>query len=634
MNRLVTFSLLFLLPTQLPAQITWITDCSDKEFCLNQGSCTEGNVFLSEKAVTACFNSPLVSYSYKIDLFNDGNTDISSSQDTMNGPLPVGKHKISWRATDNCANIANCTYFFTIKDCQPPNLLCINSLSQDVFPNCQAAFDASDFVLSLFDNCTPTNELILGIRKAGEGMGFPNQTSIVYEGCDLGPHEVEIWVKDENNLISLCIANAQVQDNSNSCGCSSNLTLEGCAFTADSAKLGDYTMQADLASLPPSVNLSAQQNVSDSCYSKTFNDLEKNGNFRIVVRSRRNDDPLNGVSTFDLVQTSKHILNLEPFQSAYQRLAADVNASNSVTTFDIVETRKLILGIYDTFPKVQSWRFIQPLADPSNLLSAAKDTYQITINNLNADTTLSDLDFVGIKMGDSNLSAPAAPSDANDRSPLLLNVEDRFLTTGETAFVAIRLADTSTLLGWQMAFSVDPARARIEGVEGLPEENFSILKNEIRALWFDPDGKHFSKSQTLFYLKIKALQPMSVAQVLSLTSQKIVSEAYLPAGKNSEQRHTFVLGFDTKQANGTTFFPPRPNPFSTETTFSFLLSQPSEVRLEVFDLSGKMIFEQQTEVGAGYQSLLLQASSVPREGVFFYRIRVNGEVFSGRLVRG
>jgi hypothetical protein len=334
------------------------------------------------------------------------------------------------------------------------------------------------------------------------------------------------------------------------------------------------------------------------------------------------------------VQTSKHILNLEPFQSAYQRLAADVNASNSVTTFDIVETRKLILGIYDTFPKVQSWRFIQPLADPSNLLSAAKDTYQITINNLNADTTLSDLDFVGIKMGDSNLSAPSAPNDANDRSPLLLNVEDRFLTAGETALVAVRLADASTLLGWQMAFSVDPARARIEGVEGLPEEDFSILKNEIRALWFDPVGKHFSKNQTLFHVKIRALQPMSVAQVLSLTSQKITSEAYFPAGKNSEQRHALVLGFDTKQANGTTFFPPCPNPFSTETTFGFLLPQPGEVRLEVFDLAGKMIFEQQTEVGAGYQSLLLQASNVPREGVFIYRIRVNGEVFSGRLVRG
>jgi hypothetical protein len=60
----------------------------------------------------------------------------------------------------------------------------------------------------------------------------------------------------------------------------------------------------------------------------------------------KDDNPLNGVTTYDLVLMSKHILGIEPLGSPYKMIAADANKSNSITTFDIVELRKLILGIY------------------------------------------------------------------------------------------------------------------------------------------------------------------------------------------------------------------------------------------------------------------------------------------------
>ncbi|MBK7937144.1 MAG: hypothetical protein IPJ82_08605 [Lewinellaceae bacterium] len=72
----------------------------------------------------------------------------------------------------------------------------------------------------------------------------------------------------------------------------------------------------------------------------------------------KDDNPLNGVSTYDLVLISKHILGLEPLNSPYKMIAADANKSNSITTFDIVEIRKLILGIYNELPNNTSWRFV------------------------------------------------------------------------------------------------------------------------------------------------------------------------------------------------------------------------------------------------------------------------------------
>ncbi len=289
--------------------IVWVSPCSNKTFCLNQGSCTMGDVFITEQAVTNCGN-PNVNYSFRIDLHSNGSIDIQSSADTVTGPFPKGTHTISWRASDNCGNInPGCTYQFTIKDCTPPNLLCLNGLTQNLeLPQCEATFDVKDFIINYSDNCTPKANIQLGIRKAGSGSGFPTDTSLTFGLCEQGFHTLQIWVKDENNLTNQCNSYVLVQDNANICECDldANITLQGCVHSADSSKLENYTLNAQLEG---------------------------------VVRAQRVSDPLLGVSTFDLVQINKHILAQQPLKNFYQVLAADVNQSKSITTLDIVEIR-------------------------------------------------------------------------------------------------------------------------------------------------------------------------------------------------------------------------------------------------------------------------------------------------------
>jgi hypothetical protein len=111
-----------------------------------------------EKAFTYCGNGN-INYSYRIDLDNNGSIDVNSSLDTVTGNFPTGTHKVLWRATDYCGNAVNCSYLFTIKDCSPPNLLCINGLTQTIErPLCDAHFLANQFILSMSDNCTPNNQ--------------------------------------------------------------------------------------------------------------------------------------------------------------------------------------------------------------------------------------------------------------------------------------------------------------------------------------------------------------------------------------------------------------------------------------------------------------------------------------------
>jgi lysyl endopeptidase len=136
----------------------------------------------------------------------------------------------------------------------------------------------------------------------------------------------------------------------------------------------------------------------------TFPNVPSGGTY--TVTASRDTNLLNGVSTLDLVAVSKHILNLEPLDSPWKMIAADINKSNSITTFDIVESRRAILGVYDAFPLLPSWRFLPSgttFINLQNPFEGGLPMSSITISNL--QSAQSNLNFTGVKVGDVNNSS-------------------------------------------------------------------------------------------------------------------------------------------------------------------------------------------------------------------------------------
>ncbi|GJM33647.1 MAG: hypothetical protein DHS20C18_26480 [Saprospiraceae bacterium] len=133
----------------------------------------------------------------------------------------------------------------------------------------------------------------------------------------------------------------------------------------------------------------------------TFPGLNTGNTYRIVPQKEIN--PLNGVSTFDLVIGARHILGQETITDPFKILAADVNDSASLTTWDLVTSRRLILGMVNQFPS-SSWKFFRStivFANPQNPFTG------ISGNNpeilLTQDET--NFDFIGVKTGDLNNTA-------------------------------------------------------------------------------------------------------------------------------------------------------------------------------------------------------------------------------------
>lgn len=647
MNRFTLGLICFLgLATQLPAQIiTWISACTGQTFCINPGSCSQGNVFMTEQAVSNCFFGDDIDYSWKVDLNNNGGIEVQSPNDTCSGPFPVGTHRIYWRANDDCGNVANCSYLFTIKDCTPPSLLCLNGLTQNLqSPDCASTFTPEQFILTYSDNCTPNNQLEFGIRESGTGDGFPATTSVSFGSCDVGLNFVEIWVREPNGLMNICQNYVLVQQNGSPCECNPDgeITLHGCARSAGNKKLAEYRLRATVESLSgvqPAVNKTVAINTADSCFNITVAQLPFGGQYRATLRAERTNNAGEGVSTFDLVLMSKHILGIDPFPSAYQWLAADVNKSNSVTTFDIVETRKLLLGIYDTFPVSKSWRFIRPLVNPGDFsaLTAIKDTYQITLNSLPDDISLYGHYFVGIKTGDANLSASFA-GEAEERSgaPLLLLAEDRTLAAGESVTVPLRLSEAGALSGWQLALQTDPNLLRIETVENLAAENFSQTDDGLlRALWLDGAGKNFGVGETIFSLKITALQAVRLSDALQLAPGALAPEAYAGSSAAALLKRPLALRFAPAGAGGDAIvrvFAPHPNPCTGATRLGVQCAGEQPAVLSVFDAGGKMLWQAQLSLAEGFQEIALDGDNLPG-GVLAWRLETAGQRFGGRLVR-
>lgn len=644
MVRFLLFFCLFFAQNLVAQSITWISSCANRNLCLNLNQCNVASGVFTEAATTTCQTNPNLSYSYKLDLDNNGSIDVQAGDDTLSTTLPKGTHRLHWRATDNCGKVASCSYTVTVKDCQPPNMLCINGLTQPLsLPDCAVAFSASQFILALSDNCTPSDQIQIGIREEGSGTGFPTANSISFDKCKAGLHSLEVWSKDGAGLTNICHSYVIVQQSGPDCQCitDGDLRLSGCVHTHNSQKINDFRISGQVESVgstPPAISKKISAFGSDSCFNLlAAAQLPVGQSYRVRLFGEKNTAPLNGVSTYDLVLISKHILGLEQLPTIYHALAADANRSHSVTTFDIVEIRKLILGIYDTLPAAKSWRFVRPIPNPTayTVLEVAQDTFQTTLPPLQDDVTLPNLNFIAIKTGDVNNSAypgfTSAPEDRDDAPPLHLLADDPVLEPGTMLTLPLHLATSATLSGWQIALVADPARLRIEGVDGLSDDSYFISPDgHLRALWHDATARDFQQGHTLFSLKIRVLQKTALSESLMLQAEHLRPEAYGPAGKRQPLSLFFQKNEAAAQAQ---FFPPSPNPTSGEAAFGALLHEPAAVRLDVWDAAGRLVYSTEFPAPAGRLDWVLPASALPQSGVYGWRAAVGERVWAGKVVK-
>jgi hypothetical protein len=552
--------------------------------------------------------------------------------------LPYGMHKIKWFIGDGCGNEAVCEYAIIVKDCAAPTVTCRNGLSVNIAPGGTIHIFASDFLLDAYDNYTPDDQLEFAIRKSGIGTGFPltsgNQpvVSLSFDCSELGTQPIELWGKDKAGRADYCETYLIVQDNVANCD-NDMVSVSGALKTE--ADNGLEECDVEISGHNPAGPAFNYFDMSDHNGNYDFSDaVPVFSNYEVTPT--KDDNPLNGITTFDLVLISKHILGIEPLGTPYKMIAADANRSNSITTMDIVELRKLILGVYTELPNNSSWRFVDKayaFPNPANPFTASipESKSVASIQGSSAGD-----DFVAIKVGDINGSAVAnSMMVADDRTAgtLIFDVNDREVKAGEIFDVTLKATEHVT--GYQFTLGYgDMELVDIVTPDNMSDDNFAVFPdNHTLTTSWNGNG------QAEFTLKFRANRTGQISKMLNLSSSVTKAEAYRLGNDNvTAEQLGIALRFNGKEGSvltgiGFELYQNQPNPFVNRTTIGFHLPEDASARLTVYDETGRLVYSQRGEYTKGYNYFVLDRAMLNSTGTLFYTVETDNDAASRKMIQ-
>ncbi len=436
--------------------------------------------------------------------------------------------------------------------------------------------------------------------------------------------------------------NCQIND-----PCPVNATVAGALKTELQSGVEEVTINL-VGSHPTSSSISIFA-LTDGQGAYTFpNAIPQSSN--LTVTPMKDDNPLNGVSTYDLALISKHILGLEPLNSPYKMIAADANKSGSITAFDIVELRKLILGIYEELPNNTSWRFVDKSFTFPTMANPFQADFPENITRANIVASKWNEDFVALKVGDVNQSAIAnAQQSADDRTSgtLLLDVDfgprstqgkenNGMVEDGETFEVTFKTVEAAQ--GFQFTLNLDGLSVvEIVGNEKVTAENFAVFlptgagTKESGALTVSVDGAQE------FTVRFRATRAGRISNMLSVSSRITKAEGYI-----TENNHIVVKEVALRfHENGTSviagvdfeLYQNQPNPFQNRTVIGFYLPTAAVATLTLYDDSGRTIFTQQGDFAKGYNSIPVELSMLNNSSMLYYKLQTPTNVATKKMIQ-
>lgn len=593
-------------------------------------NCGYGAVSVPALTATDCSNS--LNWTVKIDFNSDGTQDQAGTSPNLSGNYPFGKHAVVATVEDKCGNQSTCNFTITVVDGKKPSPICVNGLAVELMQvsgGGMIQLTPAMFNAGSFDNCTSPQNLSFEIVPS------------LFDCNNVGTNIVTMYVTDQAGNTDFCETYVIIQDNMVVCpspltaGVSGNIANpSGSGMSGVSVNVsgnGPLTTPATTSAMGnfifPSLGLS---------YDYTFTP-----NYNMA--------PMNGVTTYDLVLMTKHILNIQLLDSPYKIIAADINKNGSVTTADVVELRKLILQMIPTFPSNTSWRFIDKahtFVNPANPFTSPFPEF-FNINDLAASQN--GVDFVAVKVGDVNGTAVTNFGGGNTGNRNLAGeldfvVDEMSLEAGQTYRVPFRASNFINLTGYQFALQFDPEALSLEDIEagaleGLSESNFGLTMLEdgiITTSWDNSKNTLHDNNTILFTLVFKANTKSNLSKLLQVTGAVIPSEAYRTAGNdvelldvnlrfNSAEQAAVAIDFELLQNN--------PNPFREKTVIGFRLPTAEKATLTVYDLSGKVLKTVSADFAKGYNEIILNENELGSAGILFYQLETATQTATRRMVR-
>lgn len=600
---------------------TILTPCSNLSFDGISDDCN-GFATLTLEATDDCLPAQLL-YSWEIDLGDNGSVEFYGTGNNASGTYPVGTHRIRWTVSDQCGNTSPCSYLFTIVDRKKPTPFCNTGLITVIMPSTgQVTIWAKDFNAGSKDNCTASDKLRFAFSSN------PSNTTRTYTcpqiiGGVVDTFDVSIYVFDDNINSDYCDTKVIIQDGiGNACldnlGGGTTGNLKGSVYNESYSKVENAQVLLD-AKMPgmPKVNITG----ADGNYA--FVGLPLNESY--TISAQKDDDPMNGISTLDIVLIQRHILGLQVLESPYKVIAADVNNSQTITAKDVSDLRRMILGLTQQLPAGKSWKFISSNQKFANPLHPWPFEEQGQIDKMGGE--LVEQDFIAVKLGDvngnartNNVQGSAQRSKANFE----LHVDDLEVRAGGQTRIPVYAGHETDFSGMQLAFSFNTKSLKFSqvtsGLVDISDANYVIDQQaEVIRLSCD-QNLVLTPGKPLFYLEFEALGSVRLSNALVLANG-FASEMYDADLESREIDFRFRTG--NSLVNGFFLYQNQPNPFDQGTSIYFNLPEAGDAVLSVYDLDGRKIYSQRVAGLAGLNHIALSREDLKGTGILYYQLEMN-----------
>jgi hypothetical protein len=585
----------------------------------------QGVINITQVATDDCTTN--IDYTWTIDIYNDGSVDDSGNGNTINGTYPSGTHKVTFTATDDCDNEGMCMFMVTIDDESTPTPICFAELALPLGSNGQTVIWANDFDIKSEDTCDPSDMLVFSFTEDG------NTPSMTFTCADL-PNGIgesfplEVHVIDTDGNSQFCIVTAVIQDTDDVCTDVNNAAarVSGQVHSEDGQMVEDVEVE-----LLNTTDNNMTMDMTDQTGDYAFNTVDYYDAY--AISPAKNTDPLNGVSTLDLVLIQKHILKTDTLDSPYKLIAADINASENISATDLIELRKLILGVYTDFPNNDPFVFVEEGFE--FVIPTEPWNYDSTIDISALFVDENDADFIAIKIGDVNESAvynnATATSTNRSASTASLELDDQYFTAGQEVSVTLALDEHMELYGFQYQLEtnemLDFVKAESTSLKGFSSANYAIQEDGVAFSYNQNQAEDTTGELVLNFI---ALSDGYLSEALSLSKNGLHAEAY-NADLEVMDMELNVRSVLSKDENFV-LYQNRPNPFNELTQISFFTKSAEAYQMEVIDLTGKLVQKIAKISETGLNIISLDQTQLTGTGVYYYRLTIGNKVETKKMI--
>ncbi|MEP7268923.1 MAG: T9SS type A sorting domain-containing protein [Saprospiraceae bacterium] len=330
------------------------------------------------------------------------------------GNYPIGTTYVVFTVTDACGNYSQCTTKVVVVDKAAPTPYCLVSLITSIAWHTDGIYtmiDPKKFDVGSYDNCTPKEKLVFWAEPARLDC---NQ---------LGTSAVKIWVQDEAGNKDFCRVSIILQDNAGMCPkkqepikSADTLIIAGLISNMNNEIID--SVQVKLID-----SIGSQKVISSGLYK--FDSLRNGMTYKVVPTKTK--DFLNGVTKEDYTLLIDYLEGRDSSLNALQLLAADIDGNDTINLDDVYLLGYYLLLKGEQIPATQnSWKFV-----PKSMITEKMIFVNNVIKNVPGYIELAklnsiklDADFIGIKIGDINLSlSDTLKSVVNN--PILLEQRSR-----------------------------------------------------------------------------------------------------------------------------------------------------------------------------------------------------------------